>query len=173
MLSPEDAEFFSRVPIFAAVPAPAMRQLILVARRVDYDGPTLICSEGEPATEMFVVLRGTLEVRKRGRSGADTRIAMLTQGDVAGEMALIDIQPRSAAMRSLGPAALAVLTNGDLASLFNEAPDAYTILVLNIAREISRRLRRLDGLLADIITNVQDVWAGAMAEGAGRSQGLP
>jgi CRP-like cAMP-binding protein len=73
-------------------------------------------------------------------------------------MSLIDIQPRSAAVRSVGPATLVTLAHGDLATLHREDAESYTMLVMNIAREISRRLRRVDGLLANLMIDVQDVW---------------
>jgi CRP-like cAMP-binding protein len=157
-----EIEFISRVPIFAAMPDESLQHIAALAHRIDYDGPTTIFREGEPAKEMVVVLHGELEVRKRGRDGGDARIATLRAGDVAGEMALIDIQPRSAAVRTVGPSALVVLTHADLASLYRSDPHAYTIFIMNIAREISRRLRRVDGLLANLLLEVQEVWAHAM-----------
>jgi len=158
MLSASDLEFISKVPIFAAMSPEAMQRIGALARRLDLEGPGPIFKEGEPAKEMVVVLAGQLEVRKRARSGAEAVIATLHAGDVAGEMSLIDIQPRSAGVSSVGPAAMAVLSHSDLATLYREDPAAYTILVLNIAREISRRLRRVDVLLADILIDLNDVW---------------
>ena len=40
----------------------------------------------------------------------------------------------------------AELFKGDLAALYRDDPTAYQMLLLNIAREISRRLRRVDGV---------------------------
>ena len=171
MLGKAEIEFIARVPIFAAMPDESLQHIAALAHRVDIDGPTTIFQEGELAKEMVVVLRGEFEVRKRGRDGGDARIATLRPGDVAGEMALIDIQPRSAAVRALGPSALVVLTHADVASLYREDPQAYTIFIMNIAREISRRLRRVDGLLANLLLEVQEVWAHAMD--ATSSVGLP
>jgi CRP-like cAMP-binding protein len=162
-----DLEFLAKVPIFAAVPAAAMNRIATLARKVELDGATDLFKEGEPAKEMVVVLRGDLEVRKKGRSGQEAVIAHLRPGDVAGEMSLIDIQPRSAGVRTVGPAALIVLSHGDLATLYREDQPSYTILVLNIAREISRRLRRVDLLLADILIDIQDVWTAATSEAIG------
>jgi len=158
MLSPADLDFISKVPIFSALSPEAMTRLGGLARRVELDAPGSIFNEGEPAKEMVIVVKGELEVRKRGRSGAEAVIAVLHPGDVAGEMSLIDIQPRSAGVRAVGPAALVVLSHQDLAAFYREDPSSYTILVLNIAREISRRLRRVDVLLADILIDIKDVW---------------
>src|SRR5437870_4724134 len=120
MLTPADLEFLGRVPIFAAVPPTAMARIGTLARKVELDGASDIFKEGEAAREMVVVLRGELEIRKKGRSGQEAVIAHLRPGDVAGEMSLIDIQPRSAGVRSVGPAALLVLSHGDLATLYRE-----------------------------------------------------
>jgi CRP/FNR family transcriptional regulator, cyclic AMP receptor protein len=163
MLTPEDLEFLSKVSIFGAIPEATLQQLASVARRVRYETPTLLFREGEPAHEMLLVLDGELEVRKRGRDGGDARIATLRPGDVAGEMALIDIQPRSAAVATLGAAAVAVWTHADVAALYTADPASYTIFIMNIAREISRRLRRVDGLLANLLLEVHDVWSQADA----------
>lgn len=171
MVTQVDIEFLQKVAIFAAVPPTAMTRIGQLARKVELDGAADIFKEGEPAKEMVVVLRGHLEVRKKGRGGQEAVIAHLKPGDVAGEMSLIDIQPRSAAVRSTGPAALIVLAHSDLATLYREDPAAYTILVLNIAREISRRLRRVDLLLADILIDIQEVWNDAMHEAGGAGIG--
>jgi CRP/FNR family cyclic AMP-dependent transcriptional regulator len=161
MLSAEDIEFISTVPLFSALSPEIMARVGALARVVKLDAAGRIFEEGEPAKEMVVVLRGELEVRKRGRSGLEVVIAHLRPGDVAGEMSLIDIQPRSAGVWATGPAALAVLTHGDLATIYEEDRDAYTILVLNIAREISRRLRRVDLLLADSLLDHRLTWVEA------------
>lgn len=165
-----DIEFLTKVPIFSALPPATMTRIAALARKVELDGAASIFAEGEPAREMVVVLRGDLEVRKRGRSGEEAVIAHLRPGDVAGEMSLIDIQPRSAGVRSVGPAALIVLSHGDLATLYREDPDSYTILVMNIAREISRRLRRVDMLLADILIDIQGIWTDAVHVAGGGSR---
>ena len=167
MLSADETHFLAKVPIFGGLPESAVERLGTVASRLDFDGPALVFAEGEPAREMVVVLHGELEVRKKGLAGGETRIATLRAGDVAGEMSLIDIQPRSAAVRTLGAAQLLVLRHGDLAMLYREDLAAYTMLVMNIAREISRRLRRVDGLLANLLIDMQEVWAGAVASSEG------
>jgi CRP-like cAMP-binding protein len=162
VLGAAEVAFIAHVPIFGAMPERALLKLAALATRVDFDGPTVIFREGEAAKELFVVLHGELEVRKRGRDGGDARIATLRPGDVAGEMALIDIQPRSAGVRAVGPASLVVLTHADLASLYRDDQEAYTIFIMNIAREISRRLRRVDGLLANLLLEVQAVWSSTL-----------
>ena len=74
-------------------------------------------------------------------------------------MSLIDIQPRSATVRALRPSVLYVLDQAAIARLYHTDPEVYLMLVLNIAREISRRLRRADQVLVDMGVAVQALWA--------------
>jgi CRP/FNR family cyclic AMP-dependent transcriptional regulator len=46
------------------------------------------------------------------------------------------------------------LSSADLDALYRHDVRSYAIIVLNIARELSRRLRVADGILADLIANV-------------------
>ena len=90
---------------------------------------------------MFVVREGELQILKRGKGGTEYKLAVLKVGDCVGEMSLIDIQPRSATARAVGPATLYVLELAEIGKLYSTDVEAYALLVLNISREISRRLR--------------------------------
>lgn len=157
MLSSPDLDFLRGLSVFAGLTSDAVESIGKHARRMDIEGSEVLFREGEPAKEMVVVLQGRLEVVKRAADGREAVIATLGPGAVAGEMSLIDIQPRSAEVRSMGPVSLVVLTHGDLASIYHEDQKSYTLLVLNIAREISLRLRRLDNLLASMLFEIGQV----------------
>ena len=153
-----DPEFLAQVPIFGGLPRQLLAEMIAVAavRRVGA-GVELI-AEGDLAKTVFVVCEGELEIRKRGRTGSEFRLAVLKRGDCVGEMSLIDIQPRSATVRTLSPAVLLSLDHSYSAGLYRAHPDAYTLLVMNIAREISRRLRHADEILADMGQIAEETW---------------
>ena len=105
---------------------------------------------------MFVVLQGELKVLKRSHRGTDARVALLGPGDWVGDMSIVDIQPRSASVRALAPTRLLRVSTADLDNVYRTDLKAYSIVILNIARELSRRLRVTDGILADLIASVFD-----------------
>ena len=113
-----------------------------------------IFKEGDKARDMFVVITGEMEVLKKSQNGVDVRVAMLGPGDWFGEMSILDVQPRSATVRALAPSRLLRISAPDLDALYRHDVKAYAIIVLNVARELSRRLRVADGLLADFVANV-------------------
>lgn len=109
----------------------------------------LLVREGELASELYVVLFGEVEVMKQGHDGADVCVAVLGSGDWFGEMAVLDVQPRSASIRTLAPTTLISMSTGDVDRLLrNRDMTQFAVLVSNIARELSRRLRVADGLIA-------------------------
>lgn len=108
----------------------------------------MLIAEGELASHMFVVLSGEVEVLHKGGSDHDVRVALLGPGDWIGEMAVLDVQPRSASVRSLAPTALLRIGLGDVRTLLADKPEQYAQLILNIARELSRRLRVADRVIA-------------------------
>ena len=153
-----DGEFLAQIPIFGGLPDAVLARVIDLAREVHVAPGGLIFAEGEPARSMFIVRQGELEICKRGRDGTEFCLATLQRGDCVGEMSLIDIQPRSATVRALGPALLYVLNHAEIARLYETDLAVYTLLVSNIAREISRRLRVADQVLVDMGVAVQGLW---------------
>jgi CRP/FNR family cyclic AMP-dependent transcriptional regulator len=115
-----------------------------------------VFSEGDPAHEMFVVLDGELEVLKKSRKGRLQRVAILGPPDAFGEMSIIDVQPRSATVRAVAPTRLLRISSEDLDHLYRHDFKAYALIILNIARDLSRRLRVTDGILADFAANMLD-----------------
>ena len=127
-------------------------------------GATLF-REGEDANAMFVVINGEVEVLKKSKRAVEARVAVLGPGDWFGEMSIVDIQPRSATVRALAPSRLLRVTSADLDALYRHDLRSYAIIILNLARELSRRLRVADGILADLISNVMDQYLSRPAAG--------
>ena len=116
-----------------------------------------VVSEGDAAREMFVVVSGELEVLTRTATGSEVRVAMLGPGDWFGEMAIVDVQPRSASVRCLAPSMLLRITAEHVDRLlYRRDLKAYALLVMNVARELSRRLRVADGILAQFFVAMHE-----------------
>jgi CRP/FNR family transcriptional regulator, cyclic AMP receptor protein len=154
-----DRQFVADIPILRGLPDEVITRLAETCRVVELKVGAELMKEGELAHGMFVVRAGELEVCKRGRNGQDFCLATLKPGDCVGEMALIDIQPRSASARALTPVTMYVIGQAEIAKLCARDLSSYALLVLNIAREISRRLRVADQVLVDMGVAVSDLWS--------------
>jgi CRP-like cAMP-binding protein len=143
------------VGLFGALSDTTLEHLACTLSPVRFSAGEIVFREGDvPARDMYVVFEGEMEVLKRSRRGRDIRIAILGPYDWFGEMSVIDMQPRSATVRALAPSRLLRIANTDLDALYRSDLKSYALIVLNVARGLSRRLRVTDGILADFGTNV-------------------
>jgi len=143
-----------QIGLFGALSEDVLEQLAQSLAVVSVDTGALVFREAEDGREMYVVLQGEAEVLKKSHRGVEARVALLGPGDWFGEMSIVDIQPRSASVRALAPSVLLRISTQDLDQLYRQDVRSYALVVLNLARELSRRLRVADGVLADLLANV-------------------
>ena len=95
---------------------------------------------------MFVLERGRVAVIK-GWQGRSVLLGTLTAGDCFGEMALMDLMPRSASVRAEEDCLAVEFSASDLLVLFEHDVEQFALIQMNLAREVCRRLRKTDELL--------------------------
>lgn len=140
-MEPDLLARFAASPLFGGVDDPDLQRIAeLLEPRVHAAGDVIVRS-GDLGAEMFWIDEGVVEVIP---DDATSAVAQLGAGDCFGEMALIEVAPRCASVRAVTGARLWALRARDLRRLHVERPELYTMLVLNVARELSRRLRRAD-----------------------------
>jgi protein phosphatase len=98
-----------------------------------------VVAEGEPGDSMFVVVEGTLEVRRE-----QTVLATLSAGDHFGDLAFLDGLPRSATVTALTPGVLLSLRRDDFQQLVRENPTIAAKMLTRFALSLAQRLRALD-----------------------------
>ena len=137
-------EFLGRSPFFAGLWDTGIEWVAqtLVERKVP--AGTRVFEEGAPGCSMYVVKSGRLSARQ-GRSCCLMRFGA---GDFFGEMTLIEMQPRPFSVVADEDAVLYELTNMDLYRLYQQDVKAYVLILQNLNRELSRRLRRAGDRIA-------------------------
>lgn len=112
----------------------------------------VIIKEAEVGDRMYLIVKGSVEILKhKPGETEEEQIAVLKEGDSFGEMELIDIQPRSATVKALTDLETVSLSNPDLLRLSQNDLEAFSIIIINIARIISRRCRKLDNRLVSLL----------------------
>ena len=154
--SPVNAVRLREIGLFGALSDEVIVHLATSLKSVLLGPGEVIFREGDSAREMYVVIDGEVEVLKRSRRSRDVRVALLGPNDTFGEMSLIDVQARSATVRAVAHTHLLRMTSEDLDWLYRHDLKSYAIITLNVARDLSRRLRVADGILADFAASVLD-----------------
>ena len=95
---------------------------------------------------MFVLEEGRVAILKSWE-GCDYLLDHLGAGDCFGEMALIDMRPRSASVKAVEDCTAIEVPGAAFQAIYRVDLEQFTMIQMNMGREVSRRLRRADELL--------------------------
>ncbi len=145
------ATFLRSVPVFHDLKGPSLEILFEYLEERRWEVGEHICNEGELGRTLYVIREGEVEVLRRSTRGNDQSIVKLGPGECFGEMTLVELQPRSATCVVRKKAVTYSLTNLDLWNLYKSDNFAYVIILQNICRMLSRRLRKADGRIVEFL----------------------
>jgi len=123
------------VPLFAAC---TRKELELIARSGDeikMTAGTVIVDQGQTGHEAFVIVDGTVAVKRRGR-----KIATLGPGAIVGELSLLDHGPRTARADCETDCTLFVISQRHFLAVLDEVP----ALAHKLLAALASRIRDLD-----------------------------
>lgn len=139
-------ELLHRMPIFGAIRDDALEFIVDRTLSVRVGAGAYFFREQEPARSMFVLESGRVAVL-RNWQGRELLLRTLGQGDCFGEMALMDLMPRSASVRAETDCTALELLPDTLLALFERDAEQFALIQMNMGREVCRRLRETDELL--------------------------
>lgn len=131
------------MPIFGGISKESLEFLVDHSNMVHLSPGDYFFREGDDAVSMFVLERGKVAITKQW-NGKEHLLKQLSQGDCFGEMALLDLYPRSASVVAMEPSDAIELHSSILLKLYEHDLEQFTVIQMNIGREISRRLRAAD-----------------------------
>jgi len=144
-----DRSLLSQVAIFGGLADGDIELVSALLEERRCDAGAAVCREGEPGHELFVIVEGRAEVTKRARDGVAVRLSELGPGACFGETSLIGITVRTATVSALTPLDLLSLPYAAVARLSAEQQPIFTMLVMNLAREVCRHLQHANERLIE------------------------
>lgn len=135
-----------KVTIFSGMKDEDVERLSVECSILDSKVGDIVLEEGMPATEIFIIIKGQVSVVLNLKNDP-FEIIELGAGNCIGEASVIGIQNHSASAVVMEDAQLLVLSRKMLMKIFDTDKSLFSMLILNIAREIARRLLRTDQLL--------------------------
>jgi len=140
------ATFLKFTPFFGGISNDIINKMIRLSKEQTIDAGDNFFIEGDQAQSMFVLIKGSVEVFKTWE-GRKYPIATMYQGDCFGEMSIIDHCSRSATVIALEKCEILEIGIESFAAIYKDDLKQYTMLQMNIGRELSRRLREANDLL--------------------------
>jgi len=102
------------------------------------DGEFLF-EEGATDNSLYVLLKGKLEVMKRTSADSMASLAVLREGDLAGELSFIDSEPHSVGLRALCDSQVLSLKRKDFEAMVDKDPQ----IVYKVMRAVARSAHRI------------------------------
>lgn len=129
-----------RVPLFAESADQLLGEIALLLEEVDLAGGETLFHEGDPGRSLYIVAAGQVRVHIE-----EATLAYLGEGEVFGEMALLEAEPRLATVTAVVPTQLLRLDQDPFFELLELQP----ALARGMIAMLSARLRaRLEALAA-------------------------
>lgn len=103
--------------------------------------------EGDPGDALHVVLDGKVKICRTSADGRENVVAILGPGDLLGELAIFDSQPRGATATAVVDCTLASLPAGSFREWLGEHPG----VAVSLLHALAVRLRQTNEAMADLV----------------------
>jgi CRP-like cAMP-binding protein len=125
--------------------AQELRLLAKYSHERRFPADTLIFAEGEPGDCLYIILEGAVRISRMVPGMGEECLAILERGEVFGELALVDDQPRSADARAhSSTTTVFAVSRSLLEEVLSMDPDAAVQFLDLLARLLCRRLRAMN-----------------------------
>jgi CRP/FNR family transcriptional regulator, cyclic AMP receptor protein len=139
-------ELLQRMPIFGGIRTDMLQFVLGLCPVVSVPANEYFFHEHDQADSMFVLEGGKVAVLKSWR-GQEYLLKILKVGDCFGEMAVMDLSPRSASVRATEDCTAIRVSAANLYKLYEQDPKQFALIQMNMGREVTRRLREADDRL--------------------------
>jgi CRP/FNR family cyclic AMP-dependent transcriptional regulator len=142
----ERLELLASMPVFEGLDDATFALLAKLAPTVTVEAGECFFDEGDQSQAMYALESGQVDIRKSWESESWT-LETVMPGGCFGEMALIDLLPRSASAVAVKSSKALEITPQILQQVNLQDPVQFTLLHINMGKQVSRRLRELDDMV--------------------------
>src|SRR5437588_6651905 len=132
--------------LFRDLPGPAGERLGSYMKTRKLSRGSTIFAKGDPGSGLMGVLTGAVKVSVASADGKDIVLNVFREGDIFGEIALLDGRPRTADATAMSDCELIVIERRDFVPFLSSQPD----VMLKFIEILCSRLRRTSEQVQDI-----------------------
>ncbi len=136
------------IPLFQGLNEEQLNFLTPMISRFTYPKGSVLITQGEHSTALFIVIQGELKVTAVGPEGKQTLLAFLGKNSFVGELSLLDDGPRSATVQTTVETETLLITQ----DVFNRFVESFPEALLPMLRIMASRLRDLDDMVCSLAT---------------------
>jgi CRP-like cAMP-binding protein len=129
--------------LFGGLMEEQIQEILQFMEKEKFDPEDMIITEGRPNDRLFFIIEGQVAVSKK-----DVVLARFSEGDVFGEMEILDVMPAVASIKALTKVTTMTISNKSMREIYKKDIITFTLVLMNLARDLVRRLRKMDEKLA-------------------------
>lgn len=142
----------SKVPIFNHLSPQEMVEITKLSNRLLFKKGEIIFHPEEYSQQLFIIHQGRVKIYRLTESGKEQLLRILEPGNFMGELSLFTEIPLSSYAEALEATEICAIHRQDLHELILKHPT----ISLKILEEFSKRLNRMETLLEQLNTNVEE-----------------
>jgi CRP-like cAMP-binding protein len=136
----KDSDLLATVPIFAALNANVLDELLSRMTKRSYQKNNMILMEDEFGDTFFIIAGGSIKITRVSEDGREVILAMLGEGEFFGEMSLLDGETRSANAIAIEESKVLILKRHDFLLFLERFPK----IAISLLTEMAGRIRKSD-----------------------------
>jgi CRP/FNR family transcriptional regulator, cyclic AMP receptor protein len=154
-IEPHRRQLLRKIGLFSELHDDELDHIGAVARERACPAGEVLVRQGDSSGDLFSVVHGRLKVVSVGGDGEETLLSVMGAGDVFGEIALLDDEPRSATVIAAEPCRLLVVPRAAFRSVLLHMPQLALRLLALMARQVRRLTARAeDNTTLDVRTRL-------------------
>ncbi len=139
----ERIRLLQATPFFGAAKESSITLLLDLSETQKMPKGGFFFRQGERGDSLYLLEKGQAVIFKQWHED-EYPLRHVRDGDCFGELAMIDFSPRSASVKAEKDSVAIKIPSSALHSLYQQDPEQFVIIQMNMAREVSRRLRASD-----------------------------
>jgi CRP-like cAMP-binding protein len=130
------------ISLFRGLNDTQLSRVAEITQSETYQAQDLIFDQGDAGNKLYIVSTGQVEVRVHDASGDTNALLILGEGQIVGEMALIDHGERSASVTAVqAQTALYAIGRDEFQTLCQADTAIGFVMMRNIAQDLSLKIR--------------------------------
>lgn len=159
-------EILTRNPLFKGLQDFYIKDLAEKGELKSWPAGTQIISEGETGDAVYFILSGRVKVTLYGEEGREIVLAVLKDGDMFGELSIIDDQPRSANVEAVKKLDCLVIGKNAFLEYLATHHKVYMMLFAYLTGRLREATRKIGGLaLLDVCGRIAHTLIGMSKSG--------
>ena len=141
----------SKSSLFAYLTEAELENIVRVVSSREFAKGSIIFNEGEVGEELYIVEGGMVAISKGVKGNLEQVLAHMGPGEYFGEMALLEMIPRTATASAEEDTTRMVIGKKDLFDLMENEPKAAAKIMFNLLRTFTNRLQATNEQLRETV----------------------